>query len=121
MIFCLRKLQPGTREALATSRAKAAAKHLSKTCRKETLSAGECMTALRDYLNQRLGLSLGTLTSDEAAAILATKGVSSETIERFRKQIRSLEDAVYTGRTEAPDDVQSTLPGIVNAVEKELQ
>jgi hypothetical protein len=77
--------------------------------------------SIRDYLNARFGLLLGSLTPDEAADILTSKGVRVETGDKLRTILRELENAIYTGKGAEPREAGQDLPKLVKQIEKEIQ
>jgi hypothetical protein len=75
--------------------------------------------SIRDYLNDRFGLSLGSLTPDEASEILQSKGVSLDTAQELRTFLQRVEDAIYTGKGHESGDMGESIPRLVKAIEKE--
>jgi hypothetical protein len=104
--------------ALAAGRARKAARRIIGKCG-GPLSADALSSALRDYVNERFGLSLGTLTAREVETALAARGVGRETVERVIRLLKALEDIVYTGRAEAPCPLTEDVPGLIRRIEKE--
>ena len=94
---------------------------MTKQCRRGRLSANELILLIRDYMNDRLGLSLGSVTPDEAAVILESRGVTHETINEMRKLVQKLEDAIYTGKGNAPCDMGKDIPKFIRKIEKEIR
>lgn len=119
--FCLLKLCRRSPQVLAQTRSGKAAKDFIERCRRVGMSPAELITAVRDYLNRRFNLSIGVLTSEEAAAILLSKGVSGDAAENLRVLIRMLEDAVYTGRGHEMTDMARDLLAVVRTIEKEIR
>lgn len=105
---------------LPAVKARKAAKSLARHCRKGGLSSSALISLIRDYLNDRFGLSLGSLTSQEAAEILISAGVSSETAETLRNLLQKLEDAVYTGKGDRSSDICVEIPGLIRRCEREM-
>ena len=77
--------------------------------------------SIRNYLNERFGLSVGTLTPDEAAEILESRGVSIETAKELRKLIGKLEDAVYTGKGDEASEMEEDICKLVKQIEKGIR
>jgi Zn-dependent peptidase ImmA (M78 family) len=77
--------------------------------------------SIRNYLNERFGLSVGTLTPDEAAEILESRGVSIETAKELRKLIGKLEDAVYTGKGDEASEMGKQIPKLVKQIKREIR
>lgn len=119
--FWRMKSQNRSDRAIAAIKAKRAAKKLVRQCRQTGLSSNDLALSIRNYLNERFGLSVGTLTSDEAAEILESRGVSIETAENLRKLIRSLEDAVYTGKGAEASEMGKQIPELVKQIEREIR
>jgi len=83
---------------IAALKSKKAFRQFSRRGSRNGISAAELIDALREYLNDRLNLSLGLLTPSEAYEILTSNGVSNEKAQRMQEMIKSLEDSIYTGR-----------------------
>jgi hypothetical protein len=64
---------------------------------------------------------LGSLTPDEAADILNSKGVRPETGDKLRTILREPENAIYTGKGAEPWEAGQDLPKLVKQIEKEIQ
>jgi hypothetical protein len=114
----LRRRSPGT---LAATRARKAAKTLIKQCRQGRVSSADLIQFTRDYLNNRFLLSFGSLTADEAAEILKTKGVKHETAQELRGILLRLENTVYTGRGNSSCDMGEEIAEVVKRIEKEIR
>lgn len=106
---------------LAALKAKKAAKHFTKTCRTRDLSSHALIQSVRDYLNDRFGLNLGSLTPDEAEDILASSGVSLEAARELHALLRRLEDAVYTGQGDRTCGMGEDAARLIRKLEKELR
>jgi hypothetical protein len=117
-IFLFRKR---SLEGLAEAAAKRAAKEFSKQCRQNDLCADHLLPAIRNYLNKRLGLSLGAITTNEAFQILESKGVGHETIHDICKIIQKCEDAVYTGQGQSPVVQDAEVVKLIKRIDKEIQ
>jgi hypothetical protein len=53
--------------------------------------------------------------------ILTAHGVSESTAKRVKELIRSMEDAVYTGKGDETCNLVEALPGLVKQMDKEIQ
>jgi hypothetical protein len=114
----LRKKSP---ETLTATRAKKASKTLIKQCRRPAMHSSDLIQVIRDYLNSRFGLALGSLTANEAADILKSNDVGMDTAEKLRTVVLKLENDVYTGGAQAASDIQQELPAIIGVIEKEVR
>ncbi len=119
--FWRMKSQNRTDRAIAVIKAKRAAKKLVRQCRQAGLSSNDLALSIRNYLNERFGLSVGTLTPDEAAEILESRGVSIETAKELRKLIGKLEDAVYTGKGDEASEMGKQIPKLVKQIKREIR
>jgi hypothetical protein len=106
--------------AIAAMKAKRAARNLNRKCRQAGLTSNDVALAIRDYLNDRFGLSVGTLTPEEAAEILRSHGADMETTEKLRHVVRGLEDAVYTGKGNEICGMGEDIPRLVKQIEREV-
>jgi hypothetical protein len=112
------KQSPASRAAV---RSKKAAKTFLQACGKRNISSKGMIALWTAYFNDRLGLALGTLTDQEAMKILTANGVSEPTASRVKTFIRSVEDAVYTGKGDETCNLVETLPELIKQVDKEIQ
>jgi hypothetical protein len=119
--FSVLKLHKKSSRSTAALKAKKAAKTLAQQCRKGKLSSNDLISSIRQYLNDRFGLSLGTLTPDEAAGILLSKGVNAATIEKLQAVLQQLEDVVYTGKGQEACVLVEDLPKLIRQIEKEIR
>ena len=94
--------------------------HLEFGDKKGRLGAADVTDSVRDYLNARFGLLLGSLTPDEAADILTSKGVRPETSAKLRTILRELENAIYTGKGTELREVGVDLPKLIKQIEREI-
>lgn len=108
-------------KAMAAVRIKKAAGIIIRQCRNGKICSGDMISELRNYLNNRFGLDLGSLTAYEADNLLKSKGVSAETSDRFRDIILELEGAVYTGKGNEICSLAEKIIEIIKEVEKELR
>ena len=107
--------------SLAVSRARRAAKELSRRCRKRGLLFCELSEAVRDYVNDRLGLSIGSLTPKEAGTILSERGVSQAAVQKFKGLVQRIEDAVYTGKGDEPCLLEKETLQLIRQLEEEIR
>ena len=119
--FCGMKYRKKSVEAMAVTKAKKAAKTFARRYRQGGLSAGSLSDAIRQYLNERFGLSLGSLTPDEAAQILKSNGVSPDTAKELQALLESIESAVYTGREQDSVDIGRDIPRLIKKIEEEIR
>ncbi|HID30643.1 MAG TPA: protein BatD [Desulfobacterales bacterium] len=119
--FCGMKFKRRSVEAMAVTRARKAAKTFAKQCHQDGLSAGPMAEAIRQYLNERFGLSLGSLTPKEAAQILKSNGVNPDTAKEMQAVLHRIENAVYTGRGHDACDIGGDLPRLIKQIEKEIR
>ena len=115
------KLRNRSSGSVASLTAKKAAKKFVRKCRQDGLSSNDLALCFRDYLNERFGLSLGSLTSEEAAEILKSEGVSLDTAHKIQAILKGLEDAVYTGKGQNACEVREDASQVVRQIEKEIR
>jgi hypothetical protein len=104
--------------SIAVYKAKRAPKTLIQQCRGRGVSASKLALYIRDYLNDRFGLSLGSLTPKEAAEVLESKGISVETAGKLQNIVQELEDAIYTGKGNETWDMNEDIPKLIKQIEK---
>ncbi len=119
--FWTMKLRKKSSGAGAGATPKKAARTFIKRYRKGEMTPGALTYALRDYLNERFGLSLGLVTPDEAGEILESRGVSSETANSLRNFLQRLEDTVYSGKGNDPYDMGDGIVNVIRRIERELR
>ena len=105
----------------AAVRAKKAARNLILQCRKGGLSSSALTLSIRDYLNDRFGLSLGSLTPNEAIEILRSHGVGVGTAEKLQSILKRLEDVIYTGKGHEPCGMGEDISRLIKQIEKEIR
>ena len=116
------RLQKRSLQTLPAQRAKRAARHLIRQCRQYEGNDAERLSLLvRDYFNDRFGLALASLTPEDAAEILASKGVAPETAGRLRDVLQTIENAIYAGKGQGADSFGQEIPGIVREIEREIR
>jgi len=109
-------------QTLPAQRARRAARRLVRRCREFGDADPEgLMTAIREYINDRLGLSLASLTPEEATAVLTSRGVSHETSGKLRDAMRKLEGSIYAVKGAGdPGTLKNEIPSIVQKIEREI-
>jgi hypothetical protein len=107
-------------QAIVAIKAKKAAGKLMQKCRRGGMSSSELALSFREYLNERFDLALGSLTPDEGAEILRSKGVGPQTASRFRSVLQGLEDAVYTGKGHESLAIPEDVPKLIRQIQKEI-
>ena len=115
------KLGKKSDRSLATLTAKKAAKKFVRKCRQDGLSSNDLALSFRNYLNERFGLSLGSLTSEEAAEILKSEGADLDTARKIQAILKGLENAVYTGKGQKACALGEDASQLVRQIEKEIR
>ena len=105
---------------LPAQRAKKAAKQLKQRCRQGGENADSLALAIRDYLNDRFGLSLASVTPEDAVDILTSEGVRPQTAQALQGIMKRLEDGIYTGNVRGTDRMKEDIPRLVKQIEKEI-
>lgn len=105
----------------AAVKSKKAWRQFSRRCGRGGIGATELIDAVREYLNDRLHLSQGLLTSGEAYEILASHGVNRETAGQVREMIRDLEDAVYTGKGRDECRIVEDIKQVIRKLDREIR
>ncbi|MBW2163746.1 MAG: hypothetical protein JRF43_04710 [Deltaproteobacteria bacterium] len=72
-------------------------------------------------MNERFGLSLGSLTSEEAAEILKSEGADLDTARKILAILKGLENAVYTGKGQKACALGKDASQLVRQIEKEIR
>ncbi|MDY6880710.1 MAG: BatD family protein [Thermodesulfobacteriota bacterium] len=119
--FCLLKLNRKSASSKEAQKSKKSAGAFYRKCRVNELTSDEMMSSVRQYLNTRFGLFLGSLTAKEAGEILRKRGVSRATAGEFEDLVRGLEDAIYTGEGSRVCHGQEALVDIIKRLEKEAR
>ncbi len=115
------KLRNQSPERLALSKSRNAFKALTKRCRQDQPGCADLIDVFKNYLNDRLSLSIGTLTADDAAGFLQKQGADPETAGKMCLLIQRLENAVYAGEDLKNTDAANDLIELVKALEKEIR
>lgn len=119
-VFLGQRLSRRSPDALAAVRAKKAARRMVKKC-SVAINADALASALRDYVNDRFGLSLGALTSRELETELSARGVRQETLERVTSLLNALEDVIYSGRGGESCRLAEGIPELIRRIEREMR
>jgi len=120
-VFAGLRFQKSNERSLAAVKAKKAAGKFVRQYRKNKTVSGDLSLAVRNYLNERFNLTLGSLTPEEAVRILKSNGVKSDTAQKLYVIIEMLENAIYTGEGNAPCDVGEDVPGLISQIEREIR
>ena len=97
VVFLGLRLNRKSERAVYAQRAKKAARIFQRECRRGEMDADRMIIAVRDYINDRFQLSVGSLTPAEVPALLVEKGVQPHTAESLRNVLAELEGRIYTG------------------------
>jgi hypothetical protein len=120
-VFVGLTVRRASERSVAAGRARKAARVFDKRCRLGTQDAASLIDGLRDYLNDRLRLTMGSLTPADAHRVLISQGVKEETARLFSEAVQRLENEVYTGKAGQACPLAGDLPGMISRVEKELR
>jgi hypothetical protein len=120
MLMGALRVQRLSPERLAQSRTKKAFSALKRHCRKDQSSYEDLINAFKDYLNDRCGLSIGTLTADDAERILRDQGVNAETAKNMHSLVQQFETAVYAGNNFNDAEATGNLLDLVKIIEKDI-
>ena len=120
MLLASLRVQRLSPERLAQSRAKKAFGVLRRRCQKEPIAYADLISAFKDYLNDRCGLSMGTLTADDAERILGDQGINAETAKDMHSLIQQFEAAVYAGKIFNDAEAVGKLLRLVKLIEKDI-
>ena len=102
------------------TKAKRAVKEFTKQCRQDAFGENDFLLIFRDYLNNRLGLSLGAVTANEARQILDSHGVPDETKEETINLLEKCEDSVYGGRGRDPWSNAADIIKLIKKIDKAI-
>ena len=120
-VFLGMRVQKKSDRAIGAQRAKKAAGVFLKECRREEKDANGMLTAIRDYINDRFSLSLGSLMPADVPGLLKAKGVREDTAVRLREVLEQLEGRIYTGQEPACGSVYQDILEIIKQIEKEIR
>jgi hypothetical protein len=99
-------------------RAKKALGSFIRGCKESDNTYNDLNRLVRDYLNHRFMVNIGTLTPKEAVDILKKNGFDKETIKAFEKRLNVLENAVYTGMGDEQAAISKDLSDIIEKIDK---
>jgi len=116
--LCGLKLRRHARAGLPDTMAKKAAREFIKQYRQRELTCSKQLQLIREYLNNRFGFAYGSLTSQEAAKILISQGVGTDTAEKLQTIMQQLENAEYTGKGLEAAAVDTDLVLLIKRIEK---
>lgn len=119
--FGFQRLRRKASVTRSESKARRAARDFRKRCRHKDLSSSDLLLFIRDYMNDRFGLSLGALTPDEAMDILRAGGAKKDSAEKMGKTLQKLEDAVYTGNGHRPCEDGGEIEELILRLDKEIR
>jgi len=119
--WCGLKLSNKSDASEAAARARKAARAFARQCREGKPNAGQMISVVRMYLNDRFGMTLGSLTPGEAADILQSAGVTKDTAAALASRLRELEDRVYTGRGEDACRPGEDMSDLIRQIEWEIR
>jgi hypothetical protein len=122
-VFTALRVRSRSDTAVRISKSRRAARAFERTCGgRSGCSAETCYDAFRVYLNDRFGLSLGSVTPKEAGEILTSRGVRADRVAAAEALLQKLEDAVYGGNRVAWEP-QAGLQAcdLVRAIERDLK
>ena len=117
--LCGFKLRRSTAATQADINAKKAARRFLRQYGRGGLSAAKLLELIRDYLNNRFGLSYGALTPAEVVEILRAGGVGKDTTEKLKECIQRCENAVYSGKGDEVVRLEGDLGQLIKQIEKE--
>ncbi len=100
------------------AKSKGALRHFMRQCSSEQVAAEDLLSASREYFNRRFGSSLGTLTPEEAGAILERQGVAADAKAGCVSLLNELTQRVYTGRGNSPFERKSELVSLMRDIDR---
>ena len=121
VVFLSLRLNRKSDRTIYAQRARKATHVFLKECRRDDKDANGMMTAVRDYMNDRFQLSLGSLTPVDVPKLLMEKGVNPDTADRLRDALEELEGRIYTGGEATCGSASRDIPEIIKQIEKELR
>jgi hypothetical protein len=120
-VFVGLRVRRTSEQSMAGARARRAARIFARRCKHGKPGAASLIDGLREYLNDRLRLTMGSLTPADAHQVLTSHGVKEDTAQRFREAVQRLEDAVYTGKADEACPFSEDLLEVISRIEKELR
>ncbi len=120
-VFVGLRVRRTSEQSLAGARARRAAGVFVRHCKHGAPGTASLLDDLREYLNDRLRLTMGSLTSSDAHRLLISNGVNEDTAQLFGEAVQRLEDAVYTGKADEACPFTGDLLDVISRIEKELR
>ncbi|MBC8177173.1 MAG: protein BatD [Deltaproteobacteria bacterium] len=120
-IFLGLRLKKRSVRALPAQKARKAPKNLMRRCRQERDDVNGLTLCVRDYFNDRFGLALASLTPDDAADILISKGAGPGTAQKLRVIMIELENSIYTGQSRKAGRMNNEIPRLIKEIEREIR
>jgi hypothetical protein len=121
LALCGKKIRKKAESDRTLIKSRKAAKIFARSCRRDSLFPTDVVQAVRTYLNDRLGLSLGTLTAKEAYDICISCGVSSKSSKQLKECLQLLENAIYSGQDRNIGDLREQITAIIKRIDKEMR
>jgi hypothetical protein len=121
LVFMGLRLSRKSASAIRVQKARKAAYVFQKECRRGEKDANGMMTAVRDYINDRFELTLGSLTPADVPKLLVEKGVSRDTAKRLSNVLEDLEGRIYAGGDASCGSELESILEIIKRIEKELR
>jgi len=117
--LCGFKLRRSAVAGQAEINAKKAARRFRRHYGRGEVSAAGLLELIRDYFNDRFGLSYGALTSAELVEILSARGISADTTEKLKACMQNCENAVYSGKGDAVVRIEADPVKLIRRIERE--
>ncbi len=108
-------------QAIYAQRARRAAGNFMRECPQSEEDADGMMTAVREYINNRFQLSMGSLTPDEVPGLLVEKGVEPHTAKDLQTALEELEALIYADGEATCGALGRRISEIIKRIEKELR
>ncbi len=121
LVFAGLRLGKKSDGAVQAQKARKAVKVFLRECRGGEQDADGMMTAVRDYINDRFELNLGSLTPADVPRLLVGKGVSPGTAKRLSQVLEELEGRIYAGGEATRGPATDGILEIIKRIEKELR
>jgi hypothetical protein len=118
--LCTIKLHRHSKKVQPNNMARKAARTFRKQYRQPGLTSSKLLQLIREYLNTRCGLAYGSLTPQEAAKLLISRGVRADTADELQSIMQQLEVAEYTGQGDATARVEQDLAPLIKQIEKQV-
>jgi hypothetical protein len=118
MMFALLWFQRSSKKNTSAIQAKKAVGVFIREFRESDHTYSELSRLVRDYLNSRFMVNIGTLTPKEAVEILKKKGFGKDICDKLDNVIRVLENAVYTGKGDERASIGEDLADVIKSIDK---